>query len=127
MIETKLFEIRDRATFIPVMAILMRAKESHPETNASETEAEAYLLARTGFRPEVNGDLVVVVVLSRLEATYSPHDWNCHTLEPAHRYISEQWPSLKSGDVIDVEFIKGESTAKKISERLDCRLAFPVQ
>jgi hypothetical protein len=34
----------------------------------------------------------------------------------AHDYIRNNWPTLKDGDVIDVEFILGETNERKISE-----------
>jgi hypothetical protein len=37
----------------------------------------------------------------------------------AHRYIEENWNALSDGDVIDVEFILGETKEKKISERYE--------
>ena len=36
----------------------------------------------------------------------------------AHCYIERKWRELKDGDVIDVEFILGETTSIKISERI---------
>ena len=36
----------------------------------------------------------------------------------AHRHIELNWDTLNSGDVIDVEFIRGEVDAPKVSERL---------
>jgi len=36
----------------------------------------------------------------------------------AHKYIIDHWVDLKEGDVVDVEFILGEASEKKISQRL---------
>lgn len=38
------------------------------------------------------------------------------TLFEAHRYVADHWDEIKDGDVIDVEFILGETTTKKESE-----------
>jgi len=35
----------------------------------------------------------------------------------AHKYIKEHWDELRSGSVVDVEFILGESKEPKASER----------
>ena len=35
----------------------------------------------------------------------------------AHNYIIEHWHELKDGDVVDVQFILGETKAPKVSER----------
>ncbi|KKL90716.1 hypothetical protein LCGC14_1901950, partial [marine sediment metagenome] len=40
------------------------------------------------------------------------------TVAEAHRYVAAHWDELKSGDVIDVEFVLDETTEKKVSERL---------
>jgi hypothetical protein len=37
----------------------------------------------------------------------------------AHLHIRDQWESIADGDVVDVEFILGETSVKKVSERLD--------
>jgi hypothetical protein len=34
----------------------------------------------------------------------------------AHRYIEQTFSQLKSGDLIDVQFIIGETTEPKVSE-----------
>jgi hypothetical protein len=37
----------------------------------------------------------------------------------AHDHIRQHWDELRDGDVIDVEFILGRSSAPKVSERFD--------
>ena len=112
--ETKLFEIRDSATFIPVLAIRLH----------STTEQESYLLSRAGYGlyPGYQGRYVILtrIVGDWLEAHSDPNEWpKGHTLSSAHRYITDLWEELASGDVVDVEFIKGETSAPKVSERLE--------
>ena len=104
----KAFEIRDKATFIPVMAVSMTAAD----------ETERFLLLRAGYHNSF------CVVLCRMEcpgkdrnATYDPYAWGDRTFTAAHLYIVDHWHSLNSGDVIDVEFLLGETTTKKVSER----------
>ena len=36
----------------------------------------------------------------------------------AHDHIVKNWVTLEDGDVIDVEFILGETKVKKVSERI---------
>jgi hypothetical protein len=36
----------------------------------------------------------------------------------AHSYIAQNWDILESGDVIDAEFIRGETDTEKIPDRL---------
>jgi len=106
--ETKLFEIRDRATFLPMFAILCEA------VNAEQH----YLLRRSGY--STGSNLVLFGYLEgKGKACYDPYDWNDRTKLTAHNYIQDHWSELKDGDVIDVEFILGETTEKKQSEKED--------
>ena len=105
----KTLEIRDKGTFIPVIAVQTMA----------EDEAEEYLLARAGFRQSL------CVILCRLEcsgtdrnASYDPHAWGGRTYPVAHEYITNHFAELENGQVIDVEFILKETDAPKVSERL---------
>ena len=127
--KVKTFEVRDRGTFIPVMGILMvpttnwpaGTKEQETESEGVE-EAERYLLRRAGYAFDHP-----FVVLCRMEcsgvdrnATYDPFSWGAsdRTFHVAHTYIVDNWEKLKSGDVIDVEFILGDTFEPKKSERI---------
>lgn len=107
MIETKLFEIRDRGTFMPVMATIM----------TSSNFAEIYLLKSSGFSN--SNPLIMVHFLAPNDAYHVPYHWGDRTRFHAHLYIQENWERLKSGDVIDVEYILGETTELKMSQRLE--------
>ena len=96
----KLFEIRDRATFIPAMAIQVSGEDG-------------YLMRRAGFQ----SPMVYLVALATERACYDPYNWGNRTMANAHNYIAENWDQLGDGDVIDVEFILGETTAPKRSEQ----------
>ena len=100
---TKLLEIRDDGTFIPAMAVRVSG-------------TDGYLMRRAGF-----GDvpMVYLVKLATEDCRYDPYNWdNPRTMGHAHNYIAEHWDELSDGDVIDVEFILGETTTKKISEEV---------
>jgi len=102
-----LLEIRDRATFIPVFAMKMMPA----------TSIEEYLLLKTGY-----GYDLPLVLLGRIEGgstEYTPDSWNDRTFTTAHKYITENFDSMQTGDVVDVEFILGETTTKKISQRFE--------
>lgn len=110
----KVFEVRDRGTFIPVIAIKIL-------DGAPVTDQEQYLLRRAGY-----GFTSECVILVRAEcsgvdrnATYDPYAWGqaTRTYCVAHNYIIEYWDTLSTGDVIDVEFILGETATRKTSER----------
>ena len=106
--KTKLFELRDKGTFIPIIATLM-AKPAN--------EAEAYLLRRAGY--SIGPDDHWLVLLDRLEGGHSDYDpkrGGPRTYPVAHQYIQDHWPELVSGQVIDVEFILNETRHPKVSE-----------
>jgi hypothetical protein len=110
---TKLFEIRDSMTFIPAIAIhLLPAGEQ-----------ERYLLSRAGYGQTIaaQDQYVLFGRLDGGELKCGPSDWPRHSraMYLAHRHILENWATLQTGDVIDVEHILGESTAPKQSERVD--------
>lgn len=110
--ETKLFEVRDAATFIPCFGVLM---EVRPRDETSQKEA--WLLRRAGF-----GSVNPLVLFGRLEGgqcQYDVYAWgsSARTMHVAHGYVEEHWNELQSGDVVDVEFILGEKPRAKSSER----------
>lgn len=102
----KLFEVRDRATFIPVMAI-------RPD---GRTEEEKYLLSRSGWTDPCATILIALNTGDRCQS--DPYEWRNRTLQTAHLFIEAQWDSLTSGEVVDVEFVLGEVTEPKVSERI---------
>lgn len=110
--EVKLFEIRDAATFIPIMCIKL----------SSRNEEERYLLARAGYGQlaEVHKTYVMMIQIAggAGQAICDFCDWNGRTYYESHHYIYENWNVLKSGDVIDVEYIIGKSSQPKVSERI---------
>ena len=116
--EVKLFEVRDRATFIPCFGILMSpSDENFIGARSDRSEEERYLLQRAGF-----GFDNPLVMFGRLEGggcQYDPYGWpsSSRTIHVAHVHIANHWNELSSGDVIDVEYILGETTEPKRSER----------
>lgn len=107
----KTFEIRDAATFFGALAIKLEPS----------CEADRYLLARSGYGTDMERQSEYVL-FTRLDGTgpcyYDPFEWGMvpRTMAVAHRYVNEHFDELKSGDVIDVEFILGETKVKKITE-----------
>jgi hypothetical protein len=109
---TKILELRDSATFIPVLCVDM-----NPSGGAAIEER--WLLRRAGY----SCDYEPIILLTRADgsgrACYDPFDWGDRTFSVAHQYIIAHWRSLDSGDVVDVEFILGERAEPKVSERLE--------
>lgn len=103
--ETKILEVRDHGTFIPVVCIRMNA----------EGYQDGYLLGRLGFDKDTF--LIQLVWISNGRSEYDPFKWNDRTMYNAHAYITEHWDELSDGDVIDVAYILGETETSKESER----------
>jgi hypothetical protein len=100
-----MFEVRDYATFIPVICIEIE----------TENDMEEYLLGRMGFSDVMR--YIQLVWISAGKTEYDPFRWNDRTMFNAHKYIRENWDDLETGAVIDVQYILGETPNKKVSER----------
>lgn len=108
--KTKILEIRDRMTFIPVLATKMEGE--------GPSDPASYYLRNSGF-PHGKDRVVLVYKLSTGEGQICPNEWGSgsRTMCQAHIYIRDEFDRLNDGDVIDVEFILHETSEKKISER----------
>ncbi|HUV66447.1 MAG TPA: hypothetical protein VMW24_21335 [Sedimentisphaerales bacterium] len=110
--DIKLIELRDRGTFIPMVALKFNA----------HTRQELWLAARAGFGLTYI-DQNNYVLFGRLDCEVGmkcdPYKWgNQRTYGDAHRWLLANWDEVQSGDVIDVEYIKGETETAKTSERV---------
>lgn len=112
--QTKLFEIRDEATFIVALAIKLG---SYPQS-----EAERYLLSRAGNGMTTEEHEKHVILTSNIaggrimKCIQDFYDWGDRTYRVAHAYIIANWDDLDSGAVVDVQFILGETVKPKQSE-----------
>lgn len=116
----KLLELRDRATFIPLLCIDM-SDECFPFPSARSQERE-YLLRRCGYALDGAPIIGITHAAGGEPFRVDPFDWRDRTYQVAHQYIVAHWAGLKDGDVIDVEFILGEAPIKKRSERVTAPL-----
>jgi hypothetical protein len=125
--DVKMFEVRDRGTTIPVMAIALIARD----------EAEQWLLERAGYGTDQilldargNPRYIVFASLQGEEVTAEcdPHNWTTRsrTIPLAHQHAVQNWDALKSGDVIDVQYLLRETLAPKESERFKERFKYPI-
>jgi len=108
--EHKILEIRDRITYIPVLAIKMEPAD----------ETEFYYLRREGYIDFAGKSSIIVMYrLDTGKSAIAPYRWatSSRTLSVAHEYIEKHFEELKSGDVVDVEYILGETDKSKTSER----------
>ena len=124
---TKAIEVRDRATFIPALAVLMvprpPAHLGFPTPDLAEIHAaERFLLQRAGYNVDFPEPLVMLIRMeaqgNAREAAFDPYDWGVGTMCSAHIWIQKNWSTIKSGDVVDVEFVTGATKAPKQSERI---------
>lgn len=101
---SKMFEVRDRGTCISVVATKLQ----------SPNKSEEFLLGRAGFHG--NGfPSVLLTHMETFESTYDAYKWNNRSMMTAHRYIQQNFDNLETGDVIDVEYILGETKVPKKS------------
>jgi hypothetical protein len=87
----KTVEIRDRATFIPALAIRLDPV----------TEQDRYLLGRAGYgiTREKQGEYIVLLRLAggTGQATCDPYDWDTRTMLGAHRWLLPECVRLEGG------------------------------
>lgn len=105
MSEVKFIEILDRMTFIPAVAVLLAPHEPR----------EALLMHRAGYGP-ASPNTVLMARLVDGRGHVDPFEWCDRTHTSAHRFIAANWNVIQSGDVVDVEYILGETTEPKKSE-----------
>lgn len=125
--EVKAVEIRDRATFIPALAIRLGPIHNRlwPEQDEDAfqeiREAERYLLSRSGYgqTPERQCEFLYIINLQTGQVSlHSDGGTWVGTVGRAAQWLRENWEEFKSGSVVDCEFIRGETKEPKTSERL---------
>jgi hypothetical protein len=119
--QVKILEVRDDGTFIPVVAVLMMPHESGDSSTEDQFSRQRYLLRRAGYATDNPTRQPLVVIFNAnggRPANYDPYSWTNRTMATAHLYITENFSNLKDGDVVDVEFIRGEKPTAKVSERI---------
>ena len=108
--QAKVFEIRDSKTFIAALAVNVNP----------ENEGARYLIRRCGYRCGVRPDIILTRLDGNARFAFSdPYSHGDRTWQVAHLCIINKWNELKDGDVIDVEFILGETTERKVSEAVE--------
>ena len=107
----KFLEIRDRGTFIPALAFNM---EPH-------NDMDRYLAARAGFGRSIEQqkEHIFLMHLQNGECQYDEYEWRggWSTMAAAHDWIKKNWDNIYSGQLIDIEFIRGITKEPKLSER----------
>ena len=106
--KAKALEIRDEGTFIPALAVNMNPTE----------DSQRYLLRRCGYACDGRPNIIMTRLDGSGKATNDPYEWGGRTYPVAHNYIIDHWAELADGDVVDVQFILGETQTPKVSERI---------
>ena len=102
--KTRMIEIRDHATCIPAMAVLLWP----------ENMIENRFVRRCGYAP--SDDSVILVRLEDGSGSSDPHGWvNNRTMSAAHQHLAELarrggFAALHDGQVIDVRVLLGEGS-----------------
>lgn len=107
--ETKMFEVRDDGTLIPVLVVKY---EVHDKKDLRFFERGGVDIRSIVSIPPV----IQVTMLTTMETERSAGAWKGRTMRVAHRFIQEKWYELENYAVIDVEFILGETQTSKSSE-----------
>ncbi len=108
--EVKCLEVRDDRTFIPVICI----------RPVPDNEEQRYLLRRDGYVGDSSETCIILIAAQCRGCAYDPYDWpnaRGRTIPFAHKWIGDHWHELRDGDVVDVEFLIGETERPKASER----------
>jgi len=102
--EVKFFQVRDRGTNISVMCVRFYA--------TALDGLPGVIARRVGWGSEPGTFYLKLSGTDNVGCSEWTH-WSDRTNRAAHAYISREWMGLKSGDVVDVEFILEESEAPK--------------
>lgn len=120
----KYFEIRDRGTFIPVLAhkpaeLLAAGWRALGVSNPIKAAIIKHGLGRSGFCEDCDS-IILTKLNSTVESRSDPMEWGrqTRTMRVAHEYIFNNWEGLDTGEVVDVEFILNETSTPKRSEAL---------
>ena len=97
MLETKLFEILDAGTYIPVLAIKMAPWN---KSTIEEAEIDTYHLKHTGYGLDYPC-IMLICMEPPIKAEYDVFAWdagsNIRTMREAHHYINRRVGIRRSG------------------------------
>lgn len=128
--KVKVIELRDEGTFIPLFCVDMNPGKQYPDNGSLSLDefkasldahgSRMYLLRRCGYPCDGRPNIAITHLSADGKPFCNdPNHWGGRTYPVAHDYIIENWDTLKDGDVVDVQFILGETKQPKVSERAD--------
>ena len=89
-------------------------KDLHITAIAVALQGDRYLTKASGYNRDWQ---ILLGPLGGGMFRNKPHAWDDRTMAVAHRWIIEHWDVMPDEEVIDVEYILGESGKPKPSER----------
>lgn len=113
MLEVKLVEARDDGITMALMFVKM----------APDNPSEKWLLARSGYGdcPE---EYIIMVDINegdnfkgQTSASETDYAYGFRTRTVVHHFMEDNWDTVKPGDVVDVQYILGETSSPKKSEQ----------
>lgn len=126
-VETRFIEVRDEGTQMPCMVTAVNANT----LILDDRDDDAWLVQRAGWGGEQVGLYFVELLVEPgcdSWAKASPYQYELHTvskgfdgsrtLRIAWTWVMQHWDEVESGDVIDVQYILGETDAPKAPGRL---------
>jgi hypothetical protein len=124
--KAKALELRDKGTFIAILCVDMNPgiyRDDEPGMS-KEYDAQCYLLRRCGYPCDGRPNIIMTRLNGNGQATNDPYGWKGVTriFPVAHKWIIDNWHTLNDGDVVDVQFILGETSTPKQSERITAPL-----
>ncbi len=123
---TKALELRDKGTFIALLAVDMNPTQKPGKEKSIRILgylAQRYLLRHVGYPCDEQPNILITKLSGDgSKASNDPYYWADRTFAVAHKYIIEHWHELRDGDVVDVQFILGETEAPKVSDRVSTPL-----
>jgi hypothetical protein len=124
--KAKALELRDKGTFIAILCVDMNPgiyRDDEPGMS-KEYDAQCYLLRRCGYPCNGRPNIIMTRLNGNGQATNDPYGWKGVTriFPVAHKWIIDNWHTLNDGDVVDVQFILGETSTPKQSERITAPL-----
>lgn len=108
--QVKVIEIRDSMTYFALLCVNMQP----------DNDAQRYHMRRVGYPCDGHPNIVVTKLSAdNAKATNDYFAWGDRTMAVAHKHITEAWDALRDGDVVDVEYLLGETKQSKESERFE--------
>jgi hypothetical protein len=107
---SKLFEVRDRNTLLVVVATRL----------SPDDDRCRWLLSWAGFGKNAEAQRRYILVSSINGGGTHPQSCDPYlgdiTTRTVHRYLEDHWDDCNSGDLLDAEFLRGETASPKQSD-----------